>query len=253
MKARSLPWSESSPIMDTGTPGPKTAIGVGSYSLRDAAMLLHIPYGKLRRWAAGYWYSSEDEERYSAPVVPGEIDELEERVLSFYELMELFVIGFFRREGVSMPVIREARLRAQILFETEYPFAMERLNTDGRGIFADLPIAALEVSARKAKLELSRSQIAFTDFVEPFFRKNVDYENGFASTYWPMGRERPVLLDARRAFGRPIIVRTGTPTFALYAMHKAGENLESIADWYRVTHDELTSAIEYEETLRTAA
>ncbi len=30
---------------------------------------------------------------FSAAVVPGEVDELEERVLSFHELMELFVIG----------------------------------------------------------------------------------------------------------------------------------------------------------------
>jgi uncharacterized protein (DUF433 family) len=237
--------------MRTTTPRQKTAIGVGSYSLRDAAMLLHVPYGKLRRWAAGYWYSAADEERFSAAVVPGEIDELEERVLSFHELMELFVIAFFRREGVSMPVIREARGRAQVLFKTEYPFGTERLNTDGRGVFADLPMP--EVPANRLKLELSKSQIAFKDLVEPFFRKNVDYENGFAATYWPLGRERPVLLDARRAFGRPIVVRTGTPTFALYAMHKAGEDPDRIAAWYDVTRNEFDTAIEYEETLRDAA
>jgi uncharacterized protein (DUF433 family) len=214
-------------------------------------MLLHIPYGKLRRWAAGYWYSAADEERFSEPVVPGDVDELEERVLSFYELMELFVIGFFRREGVSMAVIRAARTRAQTLFGTEYPFATERLSTDGRGIFGDLPVD--DVPANRLKLELSKGQVAFTDLVEPFFRKNVDYENGFASTYWPMGRERPVLLDGRRAFGRPIVVRTGTPTFALYAMHTSGENPDRIAAWYEVTRDELDSAIEYETSLREAA
>lgn len=86
-------------------------------------MLLHIRYGKLRRWAADYWCSAADEDRFSKPVVPGDVDELEERVLSFYELMELFVIGFFRREGVSMHVVRAARARAQDLFATEYPFA----------------------------------------------------------------------------------------------------------------------------------
>jgi uncharacterized protein (DUF433 family) len=214
-------------------------------------MLLHIPYGKLRRWAAGYWYSAADEERFSEPVVPDEVDELEERVLSFYELMELFVIGFFRREGVSMPVIRAAREGAQEAFGTDYPFATERLNTDGRGIFGDMFVH--DMSSRRLKVELSRGQVAFTDVVEPFFRKNVDYENGFASTYWPMGRERPVLLDARRAFGRPIVVRTGTPTFALYAMHKGGEDRDRIAAWYDVTRDELDAAIEYEDSLREAA
>ncbi|HEY0396213.1 MAG TPA: DUF433 domain-containing protein [Candidatus Elarobacter sp.] len=229
----------------------KTAIGVGNYSLRDAAMLLHMPYGKLRRWAAGYWYSAAEEERFSEPVVPGEIDELDERVLSFYELMELFVIGFFRREGVSMPVVRAARAEAQALFGVEYPFAMERLNTDGRGIFGDLLVD--ELPEKRLKLELSKSQIAFSECVEPFFRTNVDYRNGLASTYWPLGRDKPVLLDARRSFGRPIVVRTGTPTFALYAMHKGGEEHDRITAWYDVTHEELDTAIEYEDGLRVAA
>jgi uncharacterized protein (DUF433 family) len=229
----------------------RSAIGAGSYALRDAAMLLHMPYGKLRRWAAGYWYSAADEERFSEPVVPGEVDELDERVLSFYELMELFVIGFFRRQGVSMPVVRAARAEAQRLFGTEYPFAMERLSTDGRGIFTDLLVD--DVPQNRLKLELSKGQIAFSQIVEPFFRHNVDYEDGFASTYWPMGRGKPVFLDARRSFGRPIVVRTATPTFALYAMHKAGEDHDRIATWYDVTRDELETAIEYADSLRVAA
>ena len=68
-----------------------------------------------------------------------------------------------------------------------------------------------------------------------------------------MGRERTVLLDARRSFGRPIVKRTGTPTFALYAMHKGGEDHDRIAAWYEVTRDELDTAIEYEDGLRKAA
>ena len=229
----------------------QTSIGVGTYSLRDAAMVLHLPYGKLRRWAAGYWFSAADEDRFSEAVVPGDSDELDERVLSFYELMELFVVGFFRREGVSMPVVRAARSRAQRLFDTEYPFATERLSTDGRGVFADL--RAVDVPSNRLKVELSKGQVAFKELVEPFFRKNVDYENGLASTYWPLGRGKPVLLDARRAFGRAILERTSTPTFALYGMHKSGEDHDRIAAWYAVTPEELETAIAYEDSLREAA
>ena len=113
-------------------------IGEGAYSLRDAAQIIRVPYQRLRRWAVGYWYSVADEEHFSRAVVAGETDELEERILSFVELMELFVVDFFRREGVSMPVIRIARRRAQQLFETDYPFANESLQTDGRWIYGDV-------------------------------------------------------------------------------------------------------------------
>ena len=230
----------------------RTAIGVGTYSLRDAALLLHIPYAKLRRWAAGYWYSATDEDRFSEPVVPGETDELDERILSFHELMELFVIGFFRSEGVSMPVIRAARARAVAEFGSEYPFATERIQTDGRGIFSDLDVEG--VPSKRLKLELSKSQVTYRELVEPFFRKQIDFDaDGLALTYWPLGREKPVLLDARRSFGRPIVVRSGTPTFVLYGMRQGGETLERIAAWYEVTRDELDAALEYEQSLRTAA
>jgi len=106
---------------------PRSTMGTGTYSLRDAALLLHVPYGKLRRWATGYWYSATEEDRYSEPVVPPDTDDLDERIVSFHELMELAVVAFFRNQGVSMQVVRAARARAQQLFRTEFPFATERL------------------------------------------------------------------------------------------------------------------------------
>jgi uncharacterized protein (DUF433 family) len=221
--------------------------------LRDAALLLHIHYGKLRRWAAGYWYSAAAEDRFSEPVVPADADELDERILSFRDLMELAVVAFFRGEGVSMQVVRAARARAQRLFGTEYPFATERLHTDGRGIFSELS-AVEDVPHGRLQLELSKGQLAYKDLVEPFFRNSVDFgQDGLAAKYWPMGRGKPVLLDARRAFGRPIIGRSGTPTFVLYQMRQAGEHADRIASWYSLTRAELDAALEYEESLRAAA
>jgi uncharacterized protein (DUF433 family) len=231
----------------------RTTIGVGSYSLRDASFLLRIPYQKLRRWAAGYWYAGTEEDRFSEPVVPGQADEMDERILSFHELVELAVVGFYRAEGVSMPVVRAARAKAQQLFRTEYPFATKRLRTDGSGVFADLADVDA-VPNERLKIELSKSQVTYRELVEPFFRENLDFgQDGLASIYWPLGREKPVLLDARRSFGQPIVTRTGTPTFVLYQMRKSGETLERIALWYSLTHEELSSALAYEEHLRTAA
>src|SRR5580692_191914 len=138
----------------------RPSLGAGTYSLRDAALLLHLRYGKLRRWAAGYWYSGAAEDRFSEPVVPADADELDERILSFHDLMELAVVAFFRGQGVSMQVVRAARARAQRLFGTEYPFATERLRTDGRGIFSDLS-AVDDVPQGRLQLELSKGQLAY--------------------------------------------------------------------------------------------
>ncbi len=238
-----------------GSGWPKvSAIGMGAYSLFDAAYLLHIPYRKLRRWAAGYWYSAADEERFSQPVVPGESDDLADRVLSFPELMELFVIGFFRGQGVSMAVVRAARASAQRLFQTEYPFAVESLETDGRGIFATIgPELSDELPSRTLTVELARGQIAFDELVRPFFRDLLAFERGLAYQYWPLGKSRPVLLDAHRSFGRPILDSSGVPTFAIYQMQNAGEERARIAAWYDISGEDVDAAVEYERGLGTAA
>ena len=233
--------------------GPrKSLIGVGSYSLRDAALLLGIPYAKLRRWAAGYWYSAADADRFSAALVPGQSDEIEDRILSFQELMEFAVIRFYRSEGVSMTVVRAARAKAQELFRTEFPFATRRLQTNGVGIFADL--SDIEgVPHERLHLELSRSQVTHDEFVEPFFRKLDFDDDGQASAYWPLGRDKSVLLYATRSFGQPIIQRNGTPTFVLFQMREGGESVARIASWYGLSHDEVEAALEYEGQLRNAA
>jgi uncharacterized protein (DUF433 family) len=210
--------------------------------------------GKLRRWAAGYWYTDGDDERFSGPVVDGETDELDQRVISFPELMELHVVAFFRSSGVSMPVVRASRARAQRLFRVEYPFATEDLQTDGKGIFAELRDTEIEgVNHQRLLVELSKGQIAFDELVRPMFKEKLDFERGLALRYWPMGRMRPIVLDARRAFGKSIVTSRGTPTAVLYNMVEAGESTERIAKWYKLALGEVEAAVEYEQSLRTAA
>jgi len=239
--------------MDTREHVGPAGIGSGAYTLFEAARIIRVPYQKLRRWASGYWYVDEDEERFSTAVVPDMDDDSDERILSFYELMELFVIGFFRRQGVSMQVIRATRVIAQRTFNTEYPYATQRLETDGSGIFAELPTAfELHVPEKRLTIELSKSQNTFDRIVRPFFRE-LDFDQGLAYRYWPMGRSEPVILDARRSFGRPIVESRGIPTYALFNMVESGEDRATVASWYRVTADELNSAIEYEKTLLRAA
>ncbi|MGH7837420.1 MAG: DUF433 domain-containing protein, partial [Candidatus Binataceae bacterium] len=139
------------------------------------------------------------------------------------------------------------------LFGTRLPFATKSLKTDGCGIFSDLARID-DVPPGRLHIELSKGQTAYSELVEPFFRKKLDFApDGLASTYWPLGRRHPVLLDASRSFGRPIVQRTGTPTFVLYQMRQAGEEPARLARWYQITLAELNAALEYEESLRAAA
>jgi uncharacterized protein (DUF433 family) len=233
--------------------GADSWIGVGLYSLTDASRQIRIPLAKLRRWAAGYWYLDGSVERFSGAVVAGGKDELDERILTFAELIELFFVGFFRREGVSMQVIRAARESAQQLFDVDYPFAAQRFDTDGRGIFVRKNVHSIEgVSEKQITLELSRGQLAFDELARPFFR-TIDFDHGSAWRYWPLGRQHPIVVDARRSFGKPITQHGSIPTMALYQMVNGGQSLQSVASWYDVQIETVKAAVEYEETHRLAA
>ena len=84
--------------------------------------------------------------------------------------------------------------------------------------------------------------------------KRFDYDalTEEAARYWPLGRDKPVMLDPGRSFGEAI-VNSGVPTRVLHAAHLSGDSKPRIARWYGVDVDEVTAAIVYEESLARAA
>ena len=67
-----------------------------------------------------------------------------------------------------------------------------------------------------------------------------------------MGRERGVVLDPRRSYGKPIDVDSGVPTDVLFQMVDAGESPESVAQWYRVEVRAVEAAVDFERRLLAA-
>jgi uncharacterized protein (DUF433 family) len=174
-----------------------------------------------------------------------------QHVLTFLELVELLFVKLFREEGLSMPVIRKAAAEAARQFDTPYPFAVRRFDTDGRRIFATLQ---QESQDERVVVELGKGQLVFDTIVRPFFRK-LEYRNsGDALRYWPMDREGRVVLDPERSFGKPIDAETGVPTRALYdaVLAGGGQPLDVVAQWFGVPVEAVQTAVAYEESLRSA-
>jgi len=57
---------------------------------------------------------------------------------------------------------------------------------------------------------------------------------------------KSVVLDARVAFGKPVIAGTGIPTAAVYQLFNAGDKIREIADEYERPIGEIEAAIRYE-------
>ena len=159
----------------------RSRLGVGLYSVPDAARIIKSSIGCVRRWINS-----------SHGVVNGSFDP-QEHTITFLELMELHFIKLFRDEGVGLDSIRKAAKTAARQFGTCYPFAVHRFDTDGRTVFATL----LSGEKESAVIEdLKHGQYVFDTIVRPFFKK-LEYGPDTAVRFWPLGIKERVVLESR--------------------------------------------------------
>lgn len=226
------------------------AVGVGLYSYPEAARITGIPAAKLRRWVSQYRRRGVRGETVSIPVIHRHFPE-DTHVLTFLELVELLFVNLFRSGGVPMGVIREAADEASRTFDTSYPLAVRRFDTDGRRIFATLSSRSRD---ERILIELGKGQAVFETVVRPFFRRLEYRGEGEALRYWPLERQGRVVLDPRRAFGQPIDSETGVPTRVLYNAVNAGggQSLDAVAWFYGIPVEAVQAAVVYEQSLQAA-
>lgn len=222
-------------------------VGRAIYKPSTVAKLAGMPLSKVQRWVEGYKYKDrQKEERKSAPLFRSDIKVVDgEKALSFYDLIDVLWVKGFSEHGVSMPAIRKAAEEAMRIFETSHPFCHQRFATDGKRIFLSFK-EELDGDARL--LDLISKQYAMDDILGPYL-KYIDYETNVAARWWPLGKERAIIIDPSRSFGSPI-VRQGVPTSILFNAYKAeNQDAQRVADWYEVPVASVNDAVEFETHL----
>lgn len=220
----------------------KPGLGSGIYTYHEAARLLHVDTANVRRWAEGYTYKLNGEIRRKEAILQGPPGD---GLLTFYDLIELFFVREFRNAGVKLQDIRDTAKYLADRWQTPYPYACNKLQTDGQQILLD---------AGDHYENVARKQCVFR-FAEDFF-KNIEFdaETCLAQEWWPIGRNKLIVIDPKRSFGTPIDVKTGVRTDILYAAYKAENgDIKAVVDWYEVTEETVEAAVEFEEEWLKAA
>lgn len=235
------------------TTDEKSLIGVGLYSFPEAAHIIGTNSRTLRQWAKSYHYQARGTAYTHRPVINRYLDD--ENVLTFLELIELLFVRMFRAEGLSMQFIRKAADAAARRFDTPYPFAVKRFDTDGRSIFATL---ADEPGEDLVMEDLARGQYVFQEIVRPYFRK-LDYgstrgDNSEALKLWPLDHDGRIVIDPQRQFGAPIDAETGIQTRTLFnaVMAGDGQSHADVAKWFDIPRAAVDAAVTYERSLLAA-
>ena len=224
---------------------------MGVYSVPEAARLTGVSSSRIRRWLRGYSFTSGGSAKTSPPLWQRQLGSEDSLVLSFRDLLEVRFVDAFRRHRVSWKSIRVAAECAAQIVRDSYPFSTRRFKTDGRSIFAEI----LQETGDESLLDLVKSQYEFKTIVEPFLFEGLEFSAlGIEPVrWWPLGRERRVVIDPERSFGQPIVDPESVPTSVLARAFRAEGSIQAVARWYEVDLKSVEDALEFEGQYAKAA
>ena len=216
-------------------------IGRGVYTLAETERLTQVPRQRISRWTRGYAYKQAGKSRELPPIIGRDSGS----VIVFADLIEIRFLNEFRRHGVSAKSLRIASVRAQELLGRLHPFSTHIFRTDGITILAEITKEAGD----KVLLDLVKNQYAFEKVIAPYLYTELDF-NALKEPerWWPLGKERAVVIDAQRAFGAPV-TKSGIPTNILSRAIKADQSADEVARLFRIESREVIDAVEFETRL----
>lgn len=252
--------SEFMPIPNTQHEVP---IGIGYYTVPEAARLLRISALNIRRWLAGYSYRTEDgETRQMPPLWVPQLPAYEQHIeLGFRDLIELRFVAAFREAGLGILTIRNCLEFARSLVGDERPFSTRQFHTDGRTIFfefidqaTDNAVDRVNARARDDRgslVDLRKRQYVFTSVIAQTF-KDLDLDDDVVVRWRPFRGKDTIVVDPRRAFGQPIAANFGVPTSTLADAVKAEGSVRRVAFLFDVPNSIVRDAMNFEGELAAA-
>lgn len=200
-----------------------TLLGAGIYDLTEAARLVGRAADTIARWVRG----------------PEALHQVRDsKILNFLDLISLLVISELVQRRVPKPEIRGGGEFLSRRLSTDYPFAHKDIATAGAawfGKFGDWGGDWVDVG--------KGGQLAFQQTIRDYLKPVLYGEDDLASVWKPRPR---ILINPEVQAGAPCIEGTRVPTRVIAELAKTPEDYPQVASDYRLTVDDVQSAVEYE-------
>jgi uncharacterized protein (DUF433 family) len=220
-------------------------VGIGYYTVPEAARLLQMHARTINRWLGGYVYSDHGAKVAMAPLWTPQLPHLSGHLeLGFRDLIELRFVNAFVKAGLGLNTIRRCLDYARECVSDERPFSTRRFRTDGQTIFLD----TLTQSGNSELLDLKENQYVLARVIQSSF-KDLDIDSATVTRWRPFNGKRTIVIDPTRAFGQPIASKSGVPTAALADAVKAEGSIERVAYLFEVSRDIVRDAVSFEKRL----
>jgi uncharacterized protein (DUF433 family) len=234
-------------IMDGSETRDLSLLGIGLYTVAEAARLICISQGRLRRWLRGYTYRGGEAPVPSAPVWPRQLPNIDGAFgLGFLDLMEARFVDAFRAASVPWRVIRLCAERARDVTGRDHPFSSRRFRTDGRTIFAEV----VDRAGEQQLLDLGKNQLAFARVIGPSLYAGLEFSvDDMPVRWWPMGANQKIVIDPKRSFGQPIVSDGGVPTTVIADAVEAEGSVPKVASLFQLPRHSVRAALRFEKRL----
>ena len=188
----------------------------GLYDFSVASRLTGVSANSIKRWMKGY-PSSVAELKPAWEDFFGNL-RTEHNRLSFLEFVEVLLAGKIRAgKGGSYQQVREYHDDLAAEWGTEFPFAHENLLSQ-KGL---LPQSAAEALGQ------------------------LEYEDGFAARWYPLGEHASIVSEPRISGGTPTIKGRRVRVLDIRELFEAGESVEKVAYAFDLKDAEVETALRY--------
>ena len=224
------------------------------YSPAMASRLVGLESSRVRRWLQGYEYtyapkmSAAKGRRRQSPLVRRR-GALGSQYASFVDLIDLLFVKKFVEHGISVQRLRRA-LEEAVNLTGDHHFAQRRFWTDGRKIFLQIKDKSAE-----ALLELlSGGQWVIALIIKQVAHQiEFDAITGVSTRWFPLGKDKSVVVDPSVAFGAPTIAGRGVQTANVFDLYEGeGRNIGRVSAWLDLSREAVQHAVEFEQALAAA-
>ena len=180
------------------------------------------------------WFKGQASEGHKMRSV---FDRVPRHGLSYVQLIEVAFVAAMRRKGLALDEMRRAYAHVRRAMQRDYPFAEERFKTDGIELFIEAYGELLAVG-QHGRVVMREALEAATG--------SLDYADRLVARWHPRGRDKPIIIDPRLSFGRPVVEGTGVPTLALAQRFNAGESIDFLAHDFALSREKIEEALRFE-------
>jgi uncharacterized protein (DUF433 family) len=231
--------------MEGAMDSKQSLLGIGIYTVSEAAWMTNVSFPRIRRWLRGYKFRLGDKTHTSSAVWKPDLPVVEDTLsLSFRDLIEVRFIDSFLKQGVNWRILKLAATYASEIVNSTHPFSTKFFKTDGKTIFADF-----ERQGDRRIVNVIKHQYAIPSFIAPFLYDGLEFKENQPSRWFPLSNCKRIVIDPAISFGQPVLNPEGVPTRILSRAFEVEKSIDRVAYWYNVPKRSVQDAVGYQQRL----